>query len=78
MAAAARAQPREEGDLFIFFFEGIVLYSLAARDYILAAMPGPSGAAQEARSGYPAGRGTLGPEIFKLSLRLDIQAVTDS
>ena len=37
-----------------FFFEGIVVYSSAARDYILAAVP--SGAAQEAR--YPAG--TLG------------------
>ena len=44
----------------IAYIEGIVVYSSAARDYILAAVP--SGAAQEAR--YPAG--TLG----------DIQAVT--
>ena len=42
------------------YIEGIVVYSSAARDYILAAVP--SGAAQEAR--YPAV--TLG----------DIQAVT--
>ena len=42
------------------YIESIVIYSSAARDYILAAVP--SGAAQEAR--YPAG--TLG----------DIQAVT--
>ena len=48
------------GDIAIAYIEGIVVYSSAALDYILAAVP--SGAAQEAR--YPAG--TLG----------DIHAVT--
>ena len=61
---AARPQREEQGDLFFFYFflyiEGIAVYSSAARDYILAAVP--SGAAQEAR--YPAARS----EVFKLSL----------
>ena len=47
-----------------FYIEGSVVDSSAARDYIQAAVPRPSGAAQDARN--PAG--TLGPG--------DIQAVT--
>ena len=42
------------------YIEGIVVYSSAARDYILAAVPSESGAAQEAR--YPAG--TLGARRY--------------
>ena len=54
------ALPQRGGCIAIAYIEGIVVYSSAARDYILAAVP--TGAAQEARN--PAG--TLG----------DIQAVT--
>ena len=60
LAALPLAAGGDSCDIAIAYIEGIVVYSSAARDYILAAVP--SGAAQEAR--YPAG--TLG----------DVQAVT--
>ena len=56
------ALPQRGGCIAIAYIEGIVVYSSAARDYILAAVPGPRvrpgrHATQRARS-----------EIFKLSL----------
>ena len=56
----ARRAAGTRRDIAIAYIEGIVVYSSAARDYILAAVPSESGAAQEAR--YPAG--TLGARRY--------------
>ena len=59
------------GDIAIVHIEGIFVYSSAARDYILAAVP--SGAAQEPGT-LPSGAGhvQITLEIFKLSLPLAV------